>query len=260
MLAARLLDIPSARELASAIHKDYDPELIKQQRDGLYQQVADSLAEQWTALYEQLPIQAYEDSPEARGARALRNVILDMALTANVANAAEWAQQQYENAGCMTERFGALKAMVDHQVTDANDYLADFYERFQEDDLVIDLWFSVQASADKVNTDDITALLNHADFDWNTPNRVRSVISAFTAQPTVLWTSEGLDIYTDVIQRLDEANPVLASRLLQVLARWYTLIEPRRQMAQEQLIELQKQASSKHVLESLDSVLGAAKG
>ncbi|MBO1530124.1 aminopeptidase N [Psychrobacter sp. F1192] len=258
MLAARLLDIPSARELASAIHKDYDPSSIKQQREGLYQQVADSLAEQWTALYQQLPIQGYEDSPKARGARALRNVVLDMALTAQVEGADKWAQQQYDNASCMTERFGALKALVDHQVAGVNDYLADFYERFKADELVIDLWFSVQASAEQVSTDDITALLEHADFDWNTPNRVRSVISALTSQPTVLWTSEGLDIYTGAIQRLDEANPVLASRLLQVLARWYTLVEPQRQMAHDKLSALQKQASSKHVLESLDSVLAAA--
>ncbi|WP_350657008.1 aminopeptidase N [Psychrobacter sp. S1-30-MNA-CIBAN-0213] len=258
MLAARLLDIPSAQELASAIHKNYDPILIKEQREGLYRQVAESLSGQWTTLYEQLPLQAYEDSSEARGKRALRNVVLDMALTAKVAGTAEWAQQQYDNASCMTERFGALKAMVNHQVANADEYLADFYNRFQADDLVIDLWFSVQAAADNVSTNKIKDLLNHADFDWNTPNRVRSVISAFTSQPTILWTTEGLDIYTDVIQRLDDANPVLASRLLQVLARWYTLVEPRRQMAHEQLISLQEKASSKHVLESLDSVLGAA--
>ena len=257
MLAARLLDIPSAQELASAIHKNYDPVLIKEQRDDLYRQVAESLAGQWTALYQQLPLQSYEDSSEARGNRALRNVVLDMALTAKVADAAEWAQQQYDNASCMTERFGALKAMVNHQVAKADEYLADFYHRFQKDDLVIDLWFSVQAAADNVNTDKIKSLLNHADFDWNTPNRVRSVISAFSSQPTILWTPDGLDIYTDVIQRLDEANPVLASRLLQVLARWYTLVEPRRQMAHEQLIDLQKKVTSKHVLESLDNVLGA---
>ncbi len=258
MLAARLLDIPSAQELASAIHKNYDPIVIKEQREGLNRQVADSLAEQWTALYEQLPLQSYEDSADARGKRALRNVVLDMALTANVADSAKWAQQQYDNASCMTERFGALKAMVNHQVTNADEYLADFYERFQADDLVIDLWFSVQAAASNVDTDKINDLLNHADFDWNTPNRVRSVISAFTSQPTVLWTPEGLDIYTDVIQRLDDTNPVLASRLLQVLARWYTLVEPSRQMAHEQLINLQKRVSSRHVLESLDSVLKAA--
>ena len=258
MLAARLLDIPSAPELASAIHKDYDPELVKAQRESLYQQLAEALKDQWSELYTQLPMQAYEDSAAARGTRALRNVVLDMALTADIADAAEWAQQQYDNASCMTERFGALKAMVNHQLANADAYLADFYKRFQNNDLVIDLWFSVQASADTVTPDTIKSLLAHKDFDWNTPNRVRSVISAFTSQPTVLWTDEGLDIYIAVIKKLDDTNPVLASRLLQVLARWNTLAEPRRQMAHEQLIELQKQATSKHVIESLNSVLGAA--
>ena len=136
--------------------------------------------------------------------------------------------------------------------------MADFYERFQANDLVIDLWFSVQAAADDVTPDKVTSLLTHADFDWNTPNRVRSVISAFSSQPTVLWTAEGLKIYTDVIKKLDDANPVLASRLVQVLARWNTLAEPHRQIAQDQLIDLQQNVTSKHVIESLDSVLGAA--
>jgi aminopeptidase N len=258
MLAARLLDIPSAQELASAIPQDYDPVLVKEQRDGLYQQVADRLKDQWAALYKNLPMQSYEDSAEARGIRALRNVVLDMALTANVEGAADWAQQQYNNASCMTERFGALKAMVNHQLVDADKYLSDFYERFQANDLVIDLWFSVQAAADDVTPDVIKSLIAHTDFDWNTPNRVRSVISAFSSQPTVLWTAEGLKMYTDVIKKLDDANPVLASRLLQVLARWNTLAEPRRQMAHEQLTDLRKNVASKHVLESLESVLGAA--
>ncbi len=257
MLAARLLDIPSSQELASAIHSNYDPMAIRQQRERLYKQVAESLKDEWVTLYEQLPLQSYSDSPEALGARALRNVVLDMALTANIADAANWARQQYDNASCMTERLGALKAMVNHQLVDYEHYLADFYQRFNEDDLVIDLWFSVQASSHHVTTDTIKTLLNHPDFDWNTPNRIRSVISAFSAQPTVLWTAKGLDIYTDVIKKMDDANPVLASRLLQVLARWYTLVEPQRQMAHDALIDLQQQVSSKHVLESLNSVLGA---
>ncbi|AMT97121.1 MULTISPECIES: aminopeptidase N [Psychrobacter] len=258
MLAARLLDIPSAQELASAIQKDYDPELVKMQRESLYQQVADTFKDQWSELYKQLPIDAYEDSAEARGKRALRNVILDMALTADVNDAAEWAEQQYNHASCMTERFGALKAMVNHQVANADNYLQDFYQRFQADDLVIDLWFSVQASANNVSVDVIESLLMHEDFDWNTPNRVRSVVGAFSAQPTVLWTQDGLDMYTGVIKKLDDANPVLASRLLQVLARWNTLVEPRRQMAHDSLLDLQKNVTSKHVMESLDSVLNAA--
>ena len=259
MLAARLLDIPSAQELAAAIHKDYDPDVVKTQRHALYQQVADKLKDQWATLYKNLPMQAYEDSADARGTRALRNVVLDMALTANIEAAKNWAAEQYDQASCMTERFGALKAMVNHQVTGADEYLADFYKRFRANDLVIDLWFSVQAAAEGVTPRQVQTLLNHEDFDWNTPNRVRSVISAFSSQPTVLWTAEGLEMYTAVIKKLDDANPVLASRLLQVLARWNTLAEPRRQMAYDQLMDLQKQVKSKHVLESLDSVLGSAK-
>ncbi len=258
MLAARLLDIPSVQELASAIHQDYDPKVVKQQRNGLYKQVAQTLKNEWTALYNQLPLQPYSDTPEALGKRALRNVVLDMALTAEVAGAKEWAQQQYENASCMTERFGALKAMVNHRVAGADKCLADFYQRFYDNDLVIDLWFSVQASSAHVTTQDIKALLVHDDFDWNTPNRIRSVISASTSQPTVLWTAEGLSLFTGVIKTLDGTNPVLASRLLQVLARWYTLAEPTRQMAQDELVALQQQVSSKNVIETLDSVLSAA--
>ncbi len=258
MLAARLLDIPSAQELASAISTDYDPEQVKEQRQTLYSQVAESLKDKLAELYEQLPLQPYSDTPEALGTRALRNVVLDMALTAQVDGADIWAKLQYDNASCMTERLGALKAMVNHQHLSADKYLADFYQRFAADDLVIDLWFSVQASSTHVTTDIIKTLLAHDDFDWNTPNRIRSVVSAFTAQPAVLWTDEGLDIYINVIKKLDEANPVMASRLLQVLARWYTLVEPRRAMAHDKLVNLQRQATSKHVLESLDSLLGAA--
>ena len=257
MLAARLLDIPSARELAAAISQDYNPVVVKEQRDTLYKQVAYALKDQWAILYQQLPLQAYSDNPKALGERALRNVVLDMALSAGVGEATDWAVQQYDTACCMTERLGALRAMVNHQLPEASRYLADFYQRFYGDDLVIDLWFGVQSSSDYVTTDEISALLTHDDFDWHTPNRIRSVVSAFSVQPTVLWTAEGLDIYTEVIKKMDEANPVLASRLLQVLARWYTLAEPQRTMAKESLTTLQQQTTSKHVLESLASVLGA---
>lgn len=91
--------------------------------------------------------------------------VLDMALTANVDGATEWAEQQYDNASCMTERFGVLKAMVNHQLANADKYLADFYHRFENNDLVIDLWFSVQASADAVMPDTIKSLSVHNDFD-----------------------------------------------------------------------------------------------
>lgn len=257
MLTARLLDIPSAQELAAAITQDYDPTAVKKLRDHLYQQVADTLKPYLSKLYQDLPIESYTDSPEAFGKRALRNVILDLALQANIKDASDWAKHQYDKASCMTERFGALKAMINHQVDGASDYLSDFYQRFRDEALVIDLWFSVQAASDFATTADIERLLNYSDFDWGTPNRIRAVIGAMTGQPTILWSKEGLAIYTNVIARLDESNPVLAARLLQVLARWKTLTADYQQLANSQLETLKSKVKSKNVIESLESVLSA---
>lgn len=257
MLAARLFDIPSQRELATAMSQNYDPAVMKQKREALYSQVATHLKPQLKQWYQSLPIVTFEDTPTARGKRALRNVLLDLALSAGIDDASEWAELQYDSASCMTERLGALKAMVNHQLPSADQYLADFYDRFNDEALVIDLWFSVQAASDHVSADDVKELMSRDDFDWGTPNRVRAVVSAFAAQPDVLWTSAGLEVYTDVIGKLDELNPVLASRLLQVLARWYTLIDERKTVAHEALTNLRKKVSSKHVLESLGNVLNA---
>lgn len=257
MLAARILDIPAERELASAVNSEYQPSVMKQKRDLLKNNLAQFMADNWQQVYSQLPIESYEDTPQARGKRALRNVVLDMALTAGIEEAHDWAYEQYQNASCMTERLGALSAMVNHEHPQKQAVLADFYERFNKEALVMDLWFSVQAGDENASVADIAALIERKDFDWGTPNRIRAVVGSFAAQPTKLWSKEGLETYIAVVQKLDETNPVLASRLLQTLSRWYTLAEPVRAEAKQQLQQLRKQVKSKNVTESLHTILKA---
>lgn len=255
MLAARLLDIPEERDMATAINKNYDPKELKRKRDDLLNKLADHLKSDWIDFYEQLPLVAYEDLPAAKGVRAFRNTILNNLMRTKAPKAVEWAVNQYQSASCMTERLGSLSAMVHYKHQDAEHYLADFYDRFSDEDLVIDMWFSVQASSDQVSLNEIQKLIQHKDFDWGTPNRIRSVVSHLAARPVELWSEKGLQVYLDVIIKLDNLNPVLASRLLQPLARWNTLIPELQEIAQTKLIELQQQAKSKNVLESLNSIL-----
>ncbi|SUD91113.1 aminopeptidase N [Psychrobacter phenylpyruvicus] len=257
MLAARILDIPAERELASAVNSDYQPSVMKQKRDLLKTNLTQYMANDWQRVYQQLPIEEYEDTPQARGKRALRNVVLDMALTAGIEEAHDWAYEQYQSASCMTERLGALSAMVNHEHPKKQEVLDDFYQRFNKEALVMDLWFSVQAGDETASVADIAALIERKDFDWGTPNRIRAVVGSFAAQPTKLWTKEGLQTYIAVVQKLDETNPVLASRLLQTLSRWYTLAEPVRAEAKQQLQQLSKHVKSKNVTESLHTMLKA---
>ena len=54
---------------------------------------------------------------------------------------------------------------------------------------------------------------------------------------------------------LDEKNPIVGSRLLQVLSRWYTLAEPQRSEVKAKLEALKPQVKSKNVSETLSSML-----
>ena len=157
----------------------------------------------------------------------------------------------------MSERLGALSAMVEFDLARGDDYVADFYDRFSDEDLVIDSWFSVQARADSRDVRFIEQLMTREDYDWNTPNRVRSTLLGLAAKPTQLWTKEGIELFLTAIASLDALNPTLAARMVSSLSRWYTLGEPDKAMAKEALTNLQKFVKSKNVLESLSSIINA---
>lgn len=260
MLASRLLDLPSERELGSVIQQNYDPDFVKQQRDKTKQKVANHLKDFWQTAYTQLPIQDYQDTAKAMGERAWRNTVLDMVLCvndggANLDTASQWTTEQYHKATCMTERYGALVGAVQYNLPNKAELLADFYQRFKHDDLVMDMWFGVQASDESASVADIFALTEHGDFDINTPNRVRAVLGGLLSQPTKLWTNDGLVRYLDMMVVLDKRNPLLASRLLQGLSNWQTLVDDKKAMAKALLNDYQAKFESKNVKETLQNML-----
>ncbi|WP_432480881.1 aminopeptidase N [Moraxella sp. ZY200743] len=255
MLTARLFDIPSEAELAMSYDKDYNPKAVKAVRDALQQQIAHALKDEAMNWYRSLPIETYEDTPDARGRRLLRNVLLELLLLAKVPETEAWAKEQYEQANCMSERQGVLSAMIAFDLPYADEFVADFYERFKDEELVIDDWFLIQARSSSRDVAFVESLMSRKDYDWAVPNRVRTTLGGLSAKPVQLWSEEGLNLYLDAITKLDDINPAVASRMLARLDRWYTLQDDSRAYAKSKLIELQKTAKSKNVLEFINSML-----
>ena len=261
LLTARLLDIPSENYLASRIDRDYAPSEVHQRREVVLNALAKRLAEYWPVAYAEQPIVPYVDSSEAMGRRAWRNVVLSMAFRAGLPEAVQWASEQYQAAVCMTERLGALRALVWNDAAGTADLsvqlLVDFEQRFSAEALAIDLWFSLQSGKPTVTVAEIQALLQHPRFDYSTPNRVRSVTSHFAQNPLAVWTVEGVQFYADLTRQLDSKNPLLASRILQTLSRWYSLKSPLREQVKAVLQALQVDVSSSSVTETLGNLLQA---
>ena len=155
----------------------------------------------------------------------------------------------------MSERLGALTAIIHHNLEQKPVFIDDFYSRFSDDDLVIDTWFSAQTSSSHTSVDEIADLMARDDFDWNTPNRVRAVLGALAAKPVQLWSEAGVALYLSAVERLDGSNPLMAARLLTALARWQTLSSEPKAVIKQKLESLQTKAKSKNVLEFLGNML-----
>lgn len=254
LLASRLLDIPSEGYLGSRIDQDYEPEVIQEKRDALKSALARALGNFWKETYQCLNPELQAEFSQAMGERALKNIMLsNMALQGDT-EVFDLAQVQYESTKNMSERLGALKVLVWNDAPHAENLLDDFYNRFKDEPLALDQWFMLQAAHPCATAKTIQKLVKHADYDLGTPNRIRAVSGGLNSHPVHTW-SFGVQHFIELAQYLDEKNPIVGSRLLQVLSRWYTLAEPKRTEVQSALNALKPHVKSKNVSETLNSML-----
>ena len=254
LLASRLFDVPSEGYLGSRIDTDYEPAKIQEQRNALIEKLARELGDFCKDTYLALDPDLQKEFSQAMGVRALKNIMLSMMARQGDETAFELAYQQYEATGNMSERLGALRVLVWNDAPQAEAALHDFYQRFKDEALSLDQWFTLQAAHPCATEDTIQYLTSHVDYDLGVPNRIRSVSGGLNANPVNTW-SFGVDHFIGLAKYLDEKNPIVGSRLLQVLSRWYTLAEPQRSEVKAKLEALKPQVKSKNVSETLSSML-----
>ncbi|WP_336930527.1 aminopeptidase N [Acinetobacter tandoii] len=254
LLASRLFDVPSEGYLGSRIDENYNPEVIQEKRNALLNTLARELGQFCKETYLALDPDLQKDFSQAMGVRALKNIMLMMLARQGDTEAFDLAYRQYTSTTNMSERLGALRVLVWNDAPQASTALQDFYTRFKDEALSLDQWFTVQASNPNATAESIQTLINHPDYDLGVPNRIRAVSGGLNSNPVNTW-SFGVDHFVDLAKYLDEKNPILGSRLLQVLSRWYTLAEPQRSHVLASLEALKPQVKSKNVVETLNSML-----
>ena len=224
-LVAKMLQLPSEAYLIE-LEDSADVAAIHQARDRVLRHLAVALRDELVACYQrQARSGPYEVTPEAIARRSLRNTALAWLLMINDDEGRTLALSQLAEADNMTDRMGALRALVNSGYeADRRQALDEFYERFQDDPQVVEQWFSVQASSDRAGQlPDIRRLLAHPAFDWKNPNKIRSVIGAFAGQNLAVFhdpDGSGYDFLADQVCRLDDSNPQIAARLVTPLTRW----------------------------------------
>ena len=214
-----------AEQLAAA-----DPGAIRAAREGLKAELGRSLEAELTALYERAAAVPYSLSAEARGARKLKTQALVLLASGVPVSAAPLAAAQFDTADNMTDRQGALMVLCGLDTPLRADKLAAFRDRYADNALVIDKWFSLQAgSLHPAVLDHVRALAAHPDFTMANPNRVRALYMAMAVNPGAFHdpSGAGYRMIADLILALDPVNAQTAARFVAPLGRWRR-IEPGR--------------------------------
>src|SRR3546814_1540452 len=111
-----------------------------------------------------------------------------------------------------------------------------FYDRYRDNSLVIDKWFNTQAFSTRDDTvDAVEALAGHPDFTLTNPNRIRSLVGAFSMNQKAFndASGRGYRFLADFVLAVDKLNPQTAAKLLPPLGRWRRFDEARASLMKE---------------------------
>jgi aminopeptidase N len=221
---ALLLGLPTEGDLAMAMNPA-DPAALHEARDALRARIAVHLGEQLTELHGVLQEAGeFSASAEAAGKRALRNACLAMLAADPHSENVLRAKGHYLAAANMTDAMGGLAALNLIGGEAFDEALEHFYDRWRDEPLVVDKWFSIQAQSPAPDAiDRVIGLTGHAAFDPKNPNRLRALVGAFAAANPSRFhdvSGAGYRFLADQIIATDSFNPMVASRLVEPLGQW----------------------------------------
>ena len=255
---AEALTLPGEATLAEALEV-VNPDALHAARNALRRHLAEQLEGEFSGVYAALaPKMAYAPSSEQAGARALRNVCLSYLLELNDDFVRQLALQQFRSADNMTDQFAALAALAQTDCAERETALAEFYERWQHEALVVDKWLAVQSGSRLPSTlDTVKKLTTHPAFDLTNPNKVYSLIRNFGANLARFHTADGYAFLAQQTCLLDAKNPQVASRLARCFDRWKKFDAEHQKHARLALESIRDHAElSRDVLEVVTRSLG----
>jgi aminopeptidase N len=218
-----VLTLPSETMIAEQMEV-IDPQAIHAARQFLRRTLAKELSADLLKAYrDNHDTGAYSPDAAASGKRALKNVVLSYLAELDDEQAHTLAQQQCDNANNMTDRLAALAALTNSGAEGKGKALEAFYNEFEQEALVIDKWFTLQATARTADVETVRTLARHPAFTLKNPNRARSLIFSFcNGNPSAFHALDGSGyaFWAEQVIALNASNPQVAARLARSLDRW----------------------------------------
>ena len=262
-MIALILTLPSEAYLAE-ISEVIDVDAIIYARNQLSLSIARGLCVELKECYQLLAeVKPYAPTADEVAKRSLKNTALYYLMLLDDNDVFEQCYKQFTSSNNMTDSLSALKNMIHSTLDSADKYkdmmLAEFYQRWQQEMLVVNQWLMVQALTPLESAlEHVRVLITHDSFSITNPNKVRSLIGAFSQNMRAFHqkSGAGYEFLADQVISLNQLNPQVAARMLTPLTRWRKYDESRQQKMRHELLRIQATPNlSKDVFEVLSKSL-----
>ncbi|HPI59607.1 aminopeptidase N [Zoogloea sp.] len=226
---AETLALPSETYLLERM-QPADPAPLRAALIHVSRELGQALQADLLTRYMDLEVEGeYRYHPADAGRRSLRNLCLRYMMAWGGPTAVQLASLQFRTAGNMTERYGALAALVQSDAPERIEALAAFHERYRDDALVLDKWFQLQAgawhwSASAPSTlEQVRALMGNPAFSLSNPNKVYALLGGYFKANAAEFHREdgaGYAFWAEQVIALNRSNPQVASRMARALEGW----------------------------------------
>ena len=258
------LTLPSEMMMAEKMD-EIDPQAIHQARQFMRRTLAQELEKEWLDAWRDNRTEgAYRPTPQDAGKRALKNLALSCLLMLDDPGYCRMAIAQYHSADNMTDRLAALTSLVHagcmDRMPEAKALLDHFYAEFENEALVIDKWFSLQATSPHADVATVRKLMEHPAFTLRNPNRARSLIFGFCHNNMAQFHAvdgSGYEFWSQNLIELDRINPQVAARLARCRDQWKRYIPSLRKPAEQALRNVSEQSLSRDTREIIGKTLSA---
>ncbi|MFO1397923.1 MAG: aminopeptidase N [Burkholderiales bacterium] len=249
-IVARLLDdhasdpallalalMPPASSYVAALQPVLDVDGVVAASTFIMRDLATSLRSEFERVYRERRVHGpYAPTPDQSGSRRLANTCLAYLARIDDDAARALVVAHYDAADNMTDSLSALAALRDSVSAERDALYGRFEARWRDEPLVLDKWFAQEAQSLRADAlPRVQQLLAHPRYNARNPNRVRSLVGAFTLRNFARFndaTGAGYNFAADQVLALDATNPQLAATIAGAFNLWKRFPEPRRGLQQ----------------------------
>lgn len=264
LLLAEMLTLPSEKYIGEQMEV-IDVEAIHVVREYVLTEIAKQLKSLLIEQYQQNNdlSNPYQFDIQDIGKRHLTNRCLSyLAMLHDEEINEKLILRQFDRAMMhnMTDTIAALRCIVNSNMIARDKVLQEFYIKWQNDALVMDKWFMLQATSklpDTIQT--VKKLAKHPAFDIKNPNKVYSLVGGFCHRNPIRFHAAdggGYQLLTDFVLQLDVLNPQIAARMVTAFSDFRRYDKNRQQMIHHELESITKcKTISKNVSELVNKSL-----